>query len=105
MAIDTMEEIIMCEEKAKKIRENGKIFANQIYNEIVGSAEAEALKAEKEYKEKLSTEHTELKARHLTLLKECKIEAKKEADVLINSLIKHKATLSKSLADYILDKG
>ena len=104
MAIDVMEEIIMYEEKAKKIREKAKIFANQIYDEIIVSAEADATISEKEYKERLASEHEELKSKHIGLLKECKDDAKKEAEALLNNLNKHKASLSQSLARYILDK-
>ena len=94
MAIDAMEEIIIYEEKAKKIKENAEIFAKQIYEEIISAARSDTV--EKEYKDKL--------AKHNLLLQEDEKEAKEQADTLLNNLCKHKDYLTKSLVEYILDK-
>ena len=104
MAIDVMEEIILYEEKAKKIRENAKVFANQIYNEITEAAEANARKKEKEYKEKLTKEYEELKMQHTVFLNEYQDKTRNDANILLERLNKHKPFLAQTLARYILDK-
>ena len=102
MAIDAMEEIIIYEEKAKKIKENAEIFAKQIYEEIISAARSDTV--EKEYKDKLAKNYRELKEKHNMLLQEYEKEAKEQADTLLNNLCKHKDYLTKSLVEYILDK-
>ena len=104
MAIDAMEEIIIYEEKAKKIKEDSKIFAKEIYEKIISAATEEAAKQEKEYKDKLLKEHEELKEKYINLLKEHENYVKSEANTLLNNLLKNKTELAKSLVAYILDK-
>lgn len=104
MAIDAMEEIIMCEEKAKNIKENAKVFAKEIYQEIISAAETENAEKEKKYKDRLSKDYLELKDKHNILLKKYENEAQEQAHILLSNLNKHKDYLVKTLTEYILNK-
>ncbi len=105
MAIDIMQEIIMYEEKAKKIKENAKIFGKEIYEEMVSAAEKHAEKKEQEYKESFIKEYNTLKAEHMTELRSEKEKAEAQAGKLLESLEKHKSALTQSLVGYVLEKG